>query len=555
MSERGPVGGAGELTAALEATLSYLETLVLEHSPDCSYESTDSPRGDFCDCDLKARRAKRTQIYQLVQAALAAKAPQGVRAADILYSHCRGIIDNKQHASNGVREAYQELLALDRPSSEGGGLAANPGYPAPESTGGPQKMADIADEINQCLQIIVSNAGNIQIGLGVSSERAKRVRSIEKAVERAARAVRGLALAAPSAPSKLPVPGPVSDTAIHHGMFPPEPKVHTGQAVGWYRCDGKGEAAAPKPAPCELCGGTGKFKDASLADAPTQPCPCGPTPAPEAERLREALRVCATALDDWLNTYAPDLCDASRVQEAFDRIKETGTIDYIARVQLVVREALAAAPPALTKLQQQVIDAQRTGIAPECFSGGKEQIVESTARNHELEGPALWHEAERIDAITPRYERMEAIATLVKHSRDRHASAERVRELTFARLRERNQVRCEQKFHRVDSWRPWEWSNAMAGEVGEACNLTKKMARIWPSNHLIKWEQPETMEHLQKELAREIADVVIYADLLATSMGLKLEDCIIEKFDITSEKIGSDVRLRALPPSTGEKQP
>jgi hypothetical protein len=44
---------------------------------------------------------------------------------------------------------------------------------------------------------------------------------------------------------------------------------------------------------------------------------------------------------------------------------------------------------------------------------------------------------------------------------------------------------------------------------------------------------------------------VIYADLLATRIGRRLEDCIREKFNITSDKIGSDVRLLAAKP--GEK--
>jgi len=41
----------------------------------------------------------------------------------------------------------------------------------------------------------------------------------------------------------------------------------------------------------------------------------------------------------------------------------------------------------------------------------------------------------------------------------------------------------------------------------------------------------------------EIADMVIYADLLAQRLGRKLEDAIKNKFNQTSDKVGSDIKL------------
>lgn len=115
--------------------------------------------------------------------------------------------------------------------------------------------------------------------------------------------------------------------------------------------------------------------------------------------------------------------------------------------------------------------------------------------------------------------------------------------MDFEELRNANVTRCEESFHSIDGWTPSEWSNAMAGEVGEACNLTKKMARVWPSNRLIKQWDKKTLEQLESELALELADVVIYADLLATRIGRRLEDCVREKFNMKSAEIGSAVRL------------
>lgn len=136
--------------------------------------------------------------------------------------------------------------------------------------------------------------------------------------------------------------------------------------------------------------------------------------------------------------------------------------------------------------------------------------------------------------------------------------------LSFESLREANVRRCETAFHRIDQWKPWEWSNAMAGEVGEmcaeglslmtaltaragaACNLTKKMNRIWPANQFIQnWNKPEDqrIEELAEKVADELADVIIYADLFASAIGRDLGEIVRKKFNQKSDEIGSTVRL------------
>ena len=67
----------------------------------------------------------------------------------------------------------------------------------------------------------------------------------------------------------------------------------------------------------------------------------------------------------------------------------------------------------------------------------------------------------------------------------------------------------------------------MAGETGEACNLIKKLRRG-------EAVRPET-------IGEEIADVVIYADLLAARLGLDLGECVRAKFNLVSVKRGSHV--------------
>jgi NTP pyrophosphatase (non-canonical NTP hydrolase) len=101
--------------------------------------------------------------------------------------------------------------------------------------------------------------------------------------------------------------------------------------------------------------------------------------------------------------------------------------------------------------------------------------------------------------------------------------------LSFHRLAIANRQRCEEVFYPLDSWSPTDWATAMAGECGEACNLIKKM-RLGQDIDL-------------KEVGAELADLVIYVDLLASRLGLDLENCLIEKFNQVSAKKGSEVRL------------
>ena len=105
--------------------------------------------------------------------------------------------------------------------------------------------------------------------------------------------------------------------------------------------------------------------------------------------------------------------------------------------------------------------------------------------------------------------------------------------LTFHRLRKTNVKRCNTAFnHCLSDWSLAEWSNAMAGEAGEACNVTKKILR---GDHPFK--------HYKKDLAKEIADVVVYADLLAAAAGINLEKAVIQKFNEVSDRRKCKIKL------------
>jgi NTP pyrophosphatase (non-canonical NTP hydrolase) len=127
--------------------------------------------------------------------------------------------------------------------------------------------------------------------------------------------------------------------------------------------------------------------------------------------------------------------------------------------------------------------------------------------------------------------------------------------LTFNQVRKANRTRCAEKFHDVEEWSSSDWGNAMAGEFGEvaqelfemhslqlqffaklkACDTIKKQLR--------QMQGDAKYAELKKKLAKELADVVLYADLLSEAMGLDLGEAVREKFNEVSVKRGSKIKL------------
>ncbi len=72
--------------------------------------------------------------------------------------------------------------------------------------------------------------------------------------------------------------------------------------------------------------------------------------------------------------------------------------------------------------------------------------------------------------------------------------------------------------------------NEMAGEVGEACNIIKKLER-----ETLGIRGSRATIH---DLAEELSDIIICVDLIAMSKGIDLSEAIIRKFNATSHKQG-----------------
>jgi len=113
--------------------------------------------------------------------------------------------------------------------------------------------------------------------------------------------------------------------------------------------------------------------------------------------------------------------------------------------------------------------------------------------------------------------------------------------LTFAFLRRRNVQRCEDVFHPLRDWSPTDWACAMAGEAGELCNVVKKMRRLDGAD--AKDDTPDRRDSLTVEAAVELADTVIYADLVAARLGIDLGRAVIAKFNAVSVTRGSSFKL------------
>lgn len=108
-------------------------------------------------------------------------------------------------------------------------------------------------------------------------------------------------------------------------------------------------------------------------------------------------------------------------------------------------------------------------------------------------------------------------------------------------LRIANVTRCEQVFHPLAHWTPTDWACAMAGEAGEACNAVKKLRRLADGTNTAK--DPQTEAEAIEAIAGELADTIIYADLLAARLNIDLAEAIRDKFNEVSRRMNSSVIL------------
>ncbi len=111
--------------------------------------------------------------------------------------------------------------------------------------------------------------------------------------------------------------------------------------------------------------------------------------------------------------------------------------------------------------------------------------------------------------------------------------------LAFSELKSANQLRCERDFNeRLDdtsTYTPADWVLSVVEETGEIAGAI-----------LGATGKKRSKKHLtMADVGNEIADAVIYLDLLATRLGMNLGDLVVAKFNATSARMDppSDIRL------------
>lgn len=119
--------------------------------------------------------------------------------------------------------------------------------------------------------------------------------------------------------------------------------------------------------------------------------------------------------------------------------------------------------------------------------------------------------------------------------------------MTFAEFAAANKARCESKDgfeHPISSWSLSDWMVALAGEVGEAADIVKKLNRIRDNVGTRRTKNTvETERDLRILLAYEIADIMSYLDLFTQAAGVNLEVATILKWNMVSADIGYPVML------------
>lgn len=122
-----------------------------------------------------------------------------------------------------------------------------------------------------------------------------------------------------------------------------------------------------------------------------------------------------------------------------------------------------------------------------------------------------------------------------------------IREAEQAARAEEREASSFADLRAVNTARDHEWNSGtervslsfrgleLSGEVGEACNIMKKLER---ERYGIRGSRASP-----EMLAEELADVIICVDLIAMDLGIDLGEAVKRKFDATSEKYGLATRF------------
>jgi NTP pyrophosphatase (non-canonical NTP hydrolase) len=116
-----------------------------------------------------------------------------------------------------------------------------------------------------------------------------------------------------------------------------------------------------------------------------------------------------------------------------------------------------------------------------------------------------------------------------------------------AALRPINIQRATEGFKCYNNQTLTYWTTALAGEVGELCNMIKKMQRVEKGG--MDGGSSYSAKNITKEMLKEeIGGIAIYLDLLASLLDISLEDAIIDTFNNKSAMYGFKQLINPLIP-------
>ena len=111
-------------------------------------------------------------------------------------------------------------------------------------------------------------------------------------------------------------------------------------------------------------------------------------------------------------------------------------------------------------------------------------------------------------------------------------------------FRQLNISRARNGFKCYDNQPLTYWTTALAGEVGELCNMIKKMERVQRGG--IDGGSSYTAKDINKEMLKEeIGGIAIYLDLLASLLDIDLQEAMVDTFNEKSEKYGFQERVES----------
>lgn len=114
--------------------------------------------------------------------------------------------------------------------------------------------------------------------------------------------------------------------------------------------------------------------------------------------------------------------------------------------------------------------------------------------------------------------------------------------MDWSNFREINVTRAKTVFSVYDNGGPLFFATALAGELGELCNLVKKKERARLGGPDIG-HSTRLAGITQERLKDEIGGIVVYLDLLASLYGIDIEDAVRTTFNRVSKDLGTPLLI------------